>query len=291
MTIYYFYKQRFPRKEKRAEIRKIFDLEKKIPNEVLQDDNFFEKFNLSLSGDLPGQVNKFNGLNYATLGDYKTQFDLRPLRNIVVRQNSPEDDDSAVYEVFNRLNTGGVNLRPQEIRTSMYHSEFYRLLSTLNLDERWRNLLRRDQPDLHSKDVEILLRSFAMLISGDNYKPSLVRFLNEFSKRSRSNDAVKNEYLESLFNSFLEAASRLPEGAFVNDRNGRFNVVLLEAVFHAVCRDAFQENRLLNGYIPAEEVQNLARDSEFVSASLEGTTRSDNVAKRLIAAKKHVAAL
>lgn len=285
MTIYYFYKQRFPRKEKRAEIRKIFDSEKKIPDEVLQNDLYFEKFNLTLSGGLPDEKNKFSGLNYFTLGDYKTQFDLRPLRNIVVRQNSPENDDSAVYEVFNRLNTGGVNLRPQEIRTSMYHSDFYQLLNTLNLDLRWRKIIKRYEPDLHSKDIEILLRSFAMLISGDDYKPSLVKFLNEFSKKSRNNDPEKNKYLEDLFISFLVATEDLPADAFINQRNRRFNVVLLEAAFYAVCQNAFAEKRVLEGKVSESELADLANDEKFISASIEGTTRSDNIAARLKAAK------
>lgn len=103
MSIYYFIKRRFPRKEKRVEIRAIFDREGKIPDEVLHDDQYFDDFKLKLSEKLPNQTNKFHALNYSTLGDYKTQFDLRPIRNIIVKQNSPAGDDSSMYEVFNRL--------------------------------------------------------------------------------------------------------------------------------------------------------------------------------------------
>lgn len=291
MTIYYFFKQRFPRKERRAEIREIFDEHKKIPDEILHDDKFFEKFSLSLPGGLPGAINKFSGINYSTLGDYKTQFDLRPLRNIVVRQNSPQDDDSSIYEVFNRLNTGGVNLRPQEIRTSMYHSDFYDTLYLLNSLQRWREVIRRPQPDLHSKDIEILLRSFAMLISGSEYKPSLVKFLNNFSKRSRENDREKNVYLSNLFKSFLDSCSGLDEKAFINPRNDRFNVVLFEAVFSAACGQAFTGRRLLNGNLEPSEIRDLSENVEFISASLEGTTRTDNVSLRLRLAREKITAL
>ena len=35
------------------------------------------------------------------------------------------------------------------------------------------------------KDVEILLRGFALLIDGQNYAPSMVKFLNQFSRMCR----------------------------------------------------------------------------------------------------------
>ena len=66
------------------ELRQIFDDHGKMPEGVLQDDQYFEKFNLHLSSNLPGPKNKFHGMNYQTLGNFKTQLDLRPLRNIVV---------------------------------------------------------------------------------------------------------------------------------------------------------------------------------------------------------------
>ena len=111
MSIYYFIKKRFPKKEKRAELRLIFEEKGNIPEDVLHDDKYFQNFNLSLSESLPNHANRFKGLNYATLDEYKTQFDLRPIRNIVVKQNGPPRDGSAIYEIFNRLNSGGVTLR------------------------------------------------------------------------------------------------------------------------------------------------------------------------------------
>ena len=164
MSIYYFIKRRFPKRDRRSELRIIFDKEGKIPENILHSADFFEDFNLKSTEKLPNKVNKFNELNYSTLGDYKTELDLRPIRNIVVKQNAPVGDDSSVYEVFSRLNTGGINLRPQEIRTSMYHSEFYDMLYRLNLNSNWRKIVQTRTPDLHMKDIEIILRGFAMLI-------------------------------------------------------------------------------------------------------------------------------
>ncbi len=271
MSIYYFIKRRFPKMDKRSELRTIFDKDGNIPDSVLHDDEFFEDFNLKLTHKLPNQTNKFNGFNYSTLGDYKTQLDLRPIRNIVVKQNAPANDNSSIYEVFSRLNTGGVNLRPQEIRTSMYHSPFYDMLYRLNLDNRWRVVVQTKVPDLHMKDIEILLRGFAMLIKYETYAPSMVRFLNQFSKDSEKNSETQNAYLEKLFGSFLAACSGLSEDAFINLRSKRFNIALFEAVFTATCKHAFAERRQLKGKISSNEVAALDNDHEFNRASLEGT--------------------
>lgn len=185
MSIYYFIKQRFPRKEKRAEIRTIFDRHGRIPDNILGDDLYFDNFRLSLADFGPKRPNKFNSLGYATLGDYKTQFDLRPIRNVIVKQNSPKDDDSSIFEIFNRLNSGGTNLWPQEIRASLYHSEFFDMLYRINTLAGWRRIAQLPDPDLHMKDIEVLLRSYAMLIDNATYAPPLARFLNNFSRKAQ----------------------------------------------------------------------------------------------------------
>ena len=202
MSIYYFLKQRFPKKEKRAELRTIFDEHGKIPDDVVHDDKYFENFRLKLPEVLPNHPNRFKGLSHATLGTYKTQFELRTIRNVIIKQASPQGDDSAMYEIFNRLNTGGINLKPQEIRTSMYHSSFYEMLYRANTKPQWRRILAYQEPDLHMKDVEVLLRGFALLMDGENYAPSMVKFLNHFSRMCRGLVPEKIKYLSDLLDSF-----------------------------------------------------------------------------------------
>jgi uncharacterized protein with ParB-like and HNH nuclease domain len=141
MSIYYFMEQRFPKDDKRTMLRHIFEENGKIPDEILGNDEYFTKFNLQLPANLPNQPNKLNRINYSTLDEYKTDFDLRTIRNIIIKQNFPEDDDSCIHEIFNRLNSGGVNLKPQEIRTSLYYSDFYSMLYRLNTLPEWRKIL------------------------------------------------------------------------------------------------------------------------------------------------------
>lgn len=284
MSIFYFIKQRFPRKDKRVEIRRIFGDHGHIPSEILEDDTYFRKFNLSLSEPMPGHKNRFHGLNYSTLGDLKLGFDMRTVRNVIVKQNLPEDDDSAVFEIFNRLNSGGVNLTPQEIRASLYHSNFYDMLFKINNDERWRRLLDSAEADLHTRDVEILLRSFAMLIEGTNYKPSMVKFLNSFSNNCKKLKEDKINYLRDLFYSFLDASADLPDKIFFSSR-GRFATLFFEAVFAAVSSKLFAEEKLITNKLDPEKIKRVFSDKDFIEASQTDTANTNNVQIRLKRAK------
>ena len=77
----------------------------------------------------------------------------------IIRQDQPTEDQSSVYVIFERLNTGGVNLQPQEIRVALYHGEFVRVLQELSDDEAWSQLYGIKSRRL--KDMELILRFFA----------------------------------------------------------------------------------------------------------------------------------
>lgn len=135
------------------------------------------------------------------------------------------------------------------------------------------------------KDVEILLRGFAMLIDGKNYAPSMVKFLNQFSRKCQGQTSEQNQYLADLFDFFLKASANLPEDAFLNKKNRRFNVALYEAAFASICNDAFREKRLLTGSVSSDRLAQLGDDNQFLSATIEGTTQTKNVKMRLDRAK------
>lgn len=280
MSIFYFIKKRFPRKEKRAEIRKIYSENNCIPESILENDDYFQPFKLSLSKANDNIKSKFHGLNYSTLDDYKAQFDLRPLRNIIVKQNSPKDGESCIYEIFNRLNSGGVNLKPQEIRGCLYHSDFYSMLALLNYSDRWRKILQMLNPDLHMKDVELLLRCFAMADEYKDYKPSLANFLNTYSKKAKSFNSDKILYLKNLFESFLLSIDEIDPDLFISTKSRRFNIFLFEALFAVTAHHAMKTHELITLKISTGDVNNIAQDSDFLNASIAGTTNTSNVINR-----------
>lgn len=120
-----------------------------------------------------------------------------------------------------------------------------------------------------------------MLAHGDDYAPSMVKFLNQYSKQCQDNDERTNEYLEQLFRSFLQAASPLTNDTFINKRNNRFNIALFEAVFAAVCRCPFDEGSTAIPSLDQDQVDTLKEDEEFTAATQKGTTQTANVETRL----------
>ena len=83
------------------------------------------------------------------------------LRAIVIQQTNPKDN-SSIYHIFERLNTGGIRLNPMEVRQCVYESEFLSDLKTLNEMPEWQKLLGITKPDKRLKDVELLLRVAAL---------------------------------------------------------------------------------------------------------------------------------
>jgi hypothetical protein len=277
LTIYFFFKQRFPKKSLRAELRKVFAEHGSIPNEVLEDDNFFSDFHLQLGKVSADKQNKFNGLSYGTLEDLKRSFDLRTIRSVIIKQQLPSDDDSSIYEMFNRLNTGGVNLSPQEIRSSLFHSRFFDLLFEMNLDPRWRLIVGDPQPDLHMRDIEVLLRALAMSEMGTSYRPSMTSFLNKYSKSAKSLDDQALEEVRSRLNYFFDVAKSTRSENF-SSQNGKFMVTLFESVFASVMAAGLRPDVELDG----QEIVRLRDDERFKTFTSARSTDTANVQARLV---------
>ena len=107
------------------------------------------------------------------------------LRAMVVQQLVPNDRTS-VYHVFERLNTGSVKLSPMEIRKCVYQGDFFALLEELNRNTSWREILGREERDKRLRDVELVLRFFAMRHGWEKYEKPMNAFLNNFMSEKQS---------------------------------------------------------------------------------------------------------
>lgn len=81
---------------------------------------------------------------------------------IIFEQKHPKKDDTSLYQVFERINTGGRTLTPQEIRNCVYQGKFNTLLIELNKYPEWRTLYGLESHDSRMRDIEFILRFFAL---------------------------------------------------------------------------------------------------------------------------------
>lgn len=286
LSIYYFIKQRFPLQRKRAELRKIFDENNGIPESVLYDNNYFQDFKLQLPKFENGENNPLEGLKYSTLNVYKSNFEYMTVRCMAIRQNEPKGDDSSVFEIFSRLNTGGVNLSNQEIRACLYYSEFFNMLNKLNQNAIWRKLYNKAE-DGKFRDVEIILRSFALLYDHANYNGSMNTFINRFARRAMDFTTYETTYCYDLFSSFLTACEDIPKELFAT-KNGDLNAALFDCVFTAIASDHLKNKTLIYNKISASNIASLKEDAVFEEAITHSTSHSKVVAKRLEKARQYL---
>ena len=291
VSIYLFKNKRFPKNDTgRAIIRKYLSNGKPIPSEDLSGEHF-ENFDLKLPST-SDEKNLLNGKNYDTLlalpsFDYKSSFDFnRTIRTITIKQVEPDDNFSSMFEIFSRLNSGGVTLKPQEIRMSLFYSPFYDKIIELNKNENWRRFLGKKVPDIHMNELEVLVRAFAMLEMHEEYKPPMRVFLNKFSERAKKFSSDQIDALEKLFRDFWTSCENLDINSFKNEK-GKFVISHFDAIFVAVC-DEIRKNELNNRKINYQSLVELKSDKVFFEASQLRTAQTGHVKKRIVMAKKYI---
>lgn len=231
---------------------------------------------------------RFVGKRYGDLNvEDRRRLDDSIIHATVIRQDEPTEDQSSVYMIFERLNTGGVNLQPQEIRVALYHGEFVRVLSKLNDNAAWRRLFGNRTKRL--KDMEMILRFFAFYYYHQKYRAPMKDFLNRYIA---SNQHLKRQSKKELTAIFEETTSIIAKA--VGTRAFRpvraINAAVIDSVMTGVAR------RLSQGPIRKKEqlakrYNALLRNKGYRKAVETGTSQEANVETRLRLATKAFASV
>jgi uncharacterized protein with ParB-like and HNH nuclease domain len=201
----------------------------------------------------------------------------------IVRQDEPDEDESSVYQIFERLNSGGRDLKPQEIRACIYYGEFNELLNTLVNAHSWRAIFGK-KSDIRLKEQELILRFLSLLYNRNNYKKPLKGFLNSFMSQNQHLGNISEEELIGTFNSTFDFIVRtIGTKPFRIKRN--LNLGAFDSISIAVAE------RLKKGEINdrkdfVEKYYKLTENTEFISAVQGGTSDEKNVETRINIAVK-----
>ena len=233
---------------------------------------------------LCGVQRQFQGKTYKSLGD-----DDRRLLNdsilhaTVVKQDVPSEDDSSIYHIFERLNTGGELLRPQEIRASIYHGGFNDLLNQLNEDQSWRSIYGKKpsfMKDPRMRDQELILRFFAFYFNSENYQTPMKDFLNKYMGENRKFKLQSREKLSKVFIDTIELIYKCLGNRAFKPIKG-LNAAIFDAVMIGVAR-RLEKGEIRNPDALQDKYDLLLKNNDFFSATSKGGTLSEDKVRRRI---------
>jgi hypothetical protein len=156
------------------------------------------------------KLEAFNGKRFVDLPqDIQRQFKLKPLK---VTTLSDKSDRKVRFDLFERLNTGGVELTPQEIRSCVFRGRFNMFLRDMAITPAFGkvvNLRKRQAND--GTQEEFVLRFFAYYHRYKKFDHSVVDFLNDYMRDASENfDYALNQQL--FTKTFEELESLFPKG-------------------------------------------------------------------------------
>ena len=172
---------------------------------------------------------EYNGRAFIDLTDKdKRRLKNATLRAINIKQLKPSVNNDSVFHIFERLNTGGTRLKAQEIRNAVYRGNIVDQLRSLNELEDWREILGVPIPDKSQKDMELILRLYALFEVWGEYEKPMLAYLNGVMKRDRDFDGARAKRFKQRFKAACALIREAVDRPF--RPRGVLNAATLEAV-------------------------------------------------------------
>jgi uncharacterized protein with ParB-like and HNH nuclease domain len=218
---------------------------------------------------------------------------------IIFEQKHPKDNDTSMYQIFERINTSGRTLTTQEIRNCVYQGNFNSLLFELNKYDKWRDLFGIKEEDSRMRDMEFILRLFAL--SSNEIKKmkkgqiSMKKFLNKFMGYDSSNSLSAIKKIKSDFFETIDFISKyLGETAFQNLSStdpsktiNRFHPTIFDAIAIATLY-ALKSGKDINKRNLKRKRTKLLKDLIFKEYTTIRTTNIDHINGRIKLALKEL---
>lgn len=162
------------------------------------------------------KLSELNGKRFSELpGTLQLLFETRPLRATVLNDKS---DSNVRFDLFERLNTGGVLLTNQEIRNCIFRGKLNDHLKKLSKQENFVRSIRLKPSDENNGTAEeLVLRFFAYLECYQQFDHSVKDFLNGYMKE-RASKPLKSQSVALFNKAFDFISSTLPNGIVRGNR-------------------------------------------------------------------------
>jgi hypothetical protein len=196
------------------------------------------------------------------------------LRAIHIKQTKPAANSDSVFHIFERLNSGGTRLSPQELRNVVYRGQIVSELRELNRIEDWRNILGAAHEDRKQRDIELILRLFSLFQNWQNYEKPMLSYLNNTMDANRNFDSERALQFQVIFPKVAKLICTTIDKPFRPLRV--INAAMLEAFFISLMEmPMVSADRLRRAY------STLSQDDGFIS-SLRGATTDETALRKRI---------
>lgn len=203
------------------------------------------------------------------------------LRAVNIRQLNPVGENTSAYHIFERLNTGGTPLKPQEIRNCVFRGGFNKLLKSANKNKNWRKILGKPNIDKHQKDVELILRIFSLVGAAEEYEKPMKEFLNKAMIKHDKGDTKKAINFFTAFEKVTEAVvTSIGEKPF--HLRGPLNLAALDSVMSVLIENYKKVDSINLKKLYAE----LKEDDSFNEYTKFNTTDSKTIIGRISKVKE-----
>ena len=224
------------------------------------------------------RLTEFNGLTYADLpSSISITFMRRPLRATALSDKSQMD---VRFDLFDRLNRGGVSLTAQEVRACIFRGPLNELLGRLSTLPKFQELLKLQKG--HQRDgtrEEQVLKFFAYLEGRSKFDGRVTYFLNSFMEDNKDRSNL-NEW-EDLFTGVVDRVYSIVGGPAIRKGYPNTPVNQFEALLVAAGELVKEGKRFRR--ISSETLMN---DTDLVSYSTKGTNTPLALRSRIERAKK-----
>lgn len=229
--------------------------------------------------ELTGVQKRFSGMTYERLS-YRDRMNLDNalIHATVVKQDLPPNDDTSMYQIFERINTQHLRLSPQEIRSALYQGKFVDLLGVLNDHRSWRSIFGK--PHSRQRDQELILRFLAFFFAEKLYQRPMSEFLTQFVQMNRNPEDEFLRKYEDIFKQTMDAFdSAIGPAAFRPER--AFNAAVFDSMSVGLARRIVSSSRTPSREQMKEAQSDLLGDKEYLSAISSGTSDERFVKTRM----------
>ncbi|MBO4935000.1 MAG: DUF262 domain-containing protein [Clostridia bacterium] len=207
---------------------------------------------------------------------------------IIFEQKKPENDDTSLYQVFERINTSGRTLTPQEIRNCVYQGTFNSLLFELNNNPKWRSMYGSEKPDSRMRDIEFILRFFLMkseiVLKSESKQIPLKKSLNSIMHIHQNELSDGIEKMQDDFNKTIDYVyNSLGFRAFNNFSRGVFTKNFHPAIYDSIMVAAFfaMEGGIEARPINEDTHKQLLSNEEYMTSISQRTTDIESIKTRI----------